>query len=75
METTTFAQLAAMVAGLGVLGVVVAALNLVALRVVRVDEVPSCVQGRIRWWSTHNSAFLLISAVVGGVGLAALATA
>jgi hypothetical protein len=75
MEPTTYAQVAGMVAGFGVLGVVVAALNLVALRVVRVDEVPNCVQGRIRWWGAHNSAFLVISAVVTAAGLAGLVTA
>jgi hypothetical protein len=75
METTTFGQVAGMVAWFGVLGMVVAALNLVALRVVRVDEVPSYVQGRIRWWSAHNSTFLLISMVVTVAGLLGLATA
>jgi hypothetical protein len=73
MEPTTLAQLAQTVAGLGALCVVTAALNLVALRVVRVDEVPSCVQARIRWWSVHNPAFLVSSVAVTVVGLAILA--
>jgi hypothetical protein len=73
MEPTTLAQLAETVAGFGALGVVTATLNLVALRVVRVDEVPGCVQARIRWWSAHNSTFLVVSVVVTVVGLALLA--
>jgi hypothetical protein len=73
MEPTTLAQLAETVAGLGALGVATGALNLVALRVVRVDEVPGCVQPRIRWWSAHNPAFLLVSAALTAVGLATLA--
>jgi hypothetical protein len=75
MEATTFAQVAGMVAGFGAIGVAIAALNIVALRVVRVDEVPSCVRGRILWWGAHNSAFLLISAVLAVAGLGALAAA
>jgi hypothetical protein len=73
MEPTTLAQVAETVAGLGALGVVTAALNVVALRVVRVDEAPGCVRGRIRWWSAHNPAFLVVSVVVTVVGLALLA--
>jgi len=72
MEPTTLAQLAGTMAGLGAVGVATGALNLVALRVVRVDEVPGCVQPRIRWWSAHNPAFLVISAVLTVVGLATL---
>ena len=75
MQPITLAQVAQTVAGLGALGVVTAVCNLVALRVVRVDEVPGCVQGRIRWWSAHNPAFLVGSAVVMAVGLLTLATA
>jgi hypothetical protein len=74
MEPTSLAQAAATLAGCGALGVVVAALNVLALRVVRVDEVPGCVRGRIRWWDAHNSAFLAASAgltVIGLLGLAA----
>lgn len=73
MEPTTLAQVAEVVARLGALGVVTAGLNLVALRVVRVDEVPGCVQARIRWWSAHNPAFLMISVAMTVVGLAILA--
>jgi len=72
MERTALVQLAETLAGIGALGVITAVLNVVALRVVRVDEVPGCVQGRIRWWSAHNSAFLVVSAVVTAVGLATL---
>lgn len=72
MEPTTLAQLAETVAGLSALGVVTAGLNLVALRLVRVDEVPGCVQARVRWWSAHNTAFLVISAAVMVVGLVLL---
>ena len=69
MEPTTFAQVAETVAGLGALGVLTGTLNLLALRVVRVDEVPGCVRTRIRWWSDHNPAFLLSSAAVTATGL------
>ncbi|MFF5288805.1 hypothetical protein [Paractinoplanes globisporus] len=67
-------ELAGLVVWFGALGMIVAALNVVALRVVRPDEVPGYVRCRIEWWSAHNSAFLLGSvglAVVGLVGLAA----
>ncbi|WP_089250439.1 hypothetical protein [Asanoa hainanensis] len=69
MEPTTFAQVAETVAGIGALGILTATLNVFALRVVRIEEVPGCVQPRIRWWSTHNPAFLLVSAAVTGAGL------
>jgi hypothetical protein len=72
MEAVTLGQT---LAGLGAIGVLTAGLNVVALRLVRVDEVPGCVRARIRWWSAHNPAFLLISAVVAAVGLTTLATA
>jgi hypothetical protein len=75
MEPTTLAQAAQTVAGLGALGVVTAALNVVALRVVRVDEVPRYVQGRIRWWSEHNPAFLALSLVVTVIGVVVLGVA
>jgi hypothetical protein len=73
MEPVTLSQVAETVAGLGALGVVAAALNIVSLRIVRIDEVPGCVQARIRWWSTHNAAFLVGSVVLTVVGLAVLA--
>jgi hypothetical protein len=59
----------------GVIGVAVAAMNILALRTIRIEDVPRCVQGRIRWWSAHNSAFLLGSAglVVVGLGVLVLA--
>ena len=66
-------ELAEVLSLLGVLGVITAALNVVALRVVRVDEVPGCVQARIRWWGAHNAAFLMISAAMTVAGLAFLA--
>jgi len=75
MDPTTFAQVAETVAGLGALGVLTATLNLFALRVVRIDEVPGCVQPRIRWWSTHNPAFLVVSAAVTVAGLAMMVVA
>jgi hypothetical protein len=75
MEPTALAQLAQTLAGFGALGMVTAALNFVALRAVRVEEVPGCVQARIRWWSAHNAAFLLISTAVTAVGLVTLAAA
>jgi hypothetical protein len=73
MEPTALAQAAATVAGIGALSLVTALLNVVALRAVRVDDLPGCVQGRIRWWGAHNSAFLVISAVLTAAGLAGLA--
>jgi hypothetical protein len=73
MEPTALAQLAETVTGLGLLGLVTATLNVVALRVVRVDEVPGCVRARIRWWGAHNPAFLVISAAVTTAGLIILA--
>lgn len=73
MEPTALAQLAETAAGIGALGLVTAALNVVALRVVRVDEVPGCVEARIRWWSAHNPAFFVVSAVLTALGLAGIA--
>jgi hypothetical protein len=69
METVTLGET---LAGLGTIGVLTAALNVVALRLVRADEVPGCVQARIRWWSAHNLAFLLVSAIVAAAGLTTL---
>jgi hypothetical protein len=72
MELVT---LAAAMARLGALGLGTALVNVIALRVVRADEVPGWAQVRIRWWNEHNPAFLAVSAVVMVVGLALLATA
>jgi hypothetical protein len=69
MEAVTLGET---LAGLGAIGVLTAALNVVALRLVRVDEVPGCVRARIRWWRAHNPAFLLVSAIVAAIGLATL---
>jgi hypothetical protein len=66
-------ELAEALSLLGVLGVITAALNVLALRVVRLDEVPGCAQARIRWWGAHNAAFLVISAAVMAAGLGILA--
>ncbi|MCY1144361.1 hypothetical protein OWR29_40740 [Actinoplanes sp. Pm04-4] len=75
MEPTTYAELATMVAVLGVAGMVLASLTVVALKVVRPDECPAYVRGRIRWWNAHNVAFLIASTVVAVGGLAALSIA
>ena len=75
MEPTALTRLAETLTGFGALGLVTAVLNVVSLRVVRVDQVPGCVQGRIRWWSAHNPAFLAISAAVTAAGLILLAAA
>jgi len=75
MAQTTLVQLAETMARLGALGVGTAMLNLVALRVVREDEVPGWVQARIHWWNAHNPAFLVGSAVLMAAGLATLAAA
>jgi len=75
MEQTTLAQLGEALARLGAFGLGVAVLNVFALRVVRADEVPGWVQTRIRWWSAHNLAFLVLSAAVLAVGLGTLAAA
>ena len=66
-------ELAGMVAWFGALGMLVAALNAVALRVVRPDEVPGYVRCRIQWWSAHNAAFLVCSALAAAAGLIGLA--
>jgi hypothetical protein len=58
----------------GALSLGIAIMNVIALRVVRADEVPGWVQVRIRWWSAHNTTFLVISAAVMAIGLAVLAT-
>jgi hypothetical protein len=73
MEPTALVQLAETMAGFGALGLLTASLNVVALRVVRVDEVPGCLEARIRWWSAHNPAFFVVSAVLTTLGLAGLA--
>jgi len=75
MSRTTLLQLAETMARLGALGVGTAMLNLVALRVVRDEEVPGWVRARIRWWHAHNPALLVGSAVVMAAGLVTLATA
>ena len=72
MQRATLVQFAETMARLGALGVGTAMLNLVALRVVRCDEVPGWVQARIRWWNAHNPAFLVCSAVVMTIGLVTL---
>ncbi|WP_030437534.1 hypothetical protein [Actinoplanes subtropicus] len=63
-------ELAATVAWFGALGLVLAGLNVIALKVVRPDDVPGHVRVRIRWWTAHNPAFLAGSAVLGAAGLA-----
>jgi hypothetical protein len=63
-------DVAAAVAWFGLLGLVLAGLNVVALRVVRPDDVPGYVRARIRFWTAHNPAFLVGSAVLGALGLA-----
>jgi hypothetical protein len=62
-------EVSEMMALIGVLGLVLAGLNVVALRLVRTEDVPAYVQGRIRFWTAHNPAFLLGSAVLGAAGL------
>ncbi|RSM55874.1 hypothetical protein DMB66_34785 [Actinoplanes sp. ATCC 53533] len=71
MELETLAEA---MARLGALGLGTAIVNVVALRLVRADEVPGWVQVRIRWWSAHNTTFLVVSAAVMAIGLAVLAT-
>ena len=63
-------ELAETVAWFGALGLVLAGLNVIALKVVQPDDVPGYVRVRIRWWTAHNPAFLVGSAVLGAVGLA-----
>jgi len=70
MEAVTLGET---LAGLGAIGVLTAGLNVVALRLVRTDEVPGCVRARIRWLIAHNPAFLLVSAAVAAAGLTTLA--
>jgi hypothetical protein len=73
MEPTTFAEVAGMLARFGMIGVAVAAVNGFALHVVRTEEVPRWAQGRIRWWSAHNRAFLFGSTALTLISLGALA--
>ena len=73
MEPTTFVLVARTVAEFGAIGVAVGLLNVFALRMARLDEVPGPMRGRIRWWSAHNPAFLTVSALVAVAGLGMLA--
>lgn len=68
-------QLARTVVWLGAMGLCTAAVTVVALRLVRADDVPGWLQARIRFWTAHNPAFLLTSAAVTAAGLAVLAAA
>ena len=72
MEAIRLAELLALI---GVIGVAVAALNVFALRAVRIDDVPGWVQGRIRWWGAHNTAVLLACAGLTVLSLGTLAIA
>jgi len=67
------AEFALLMAAFGAMGLSVAALNVFALRVVRIDDVPRSVQARIRWWCAHNTTFLLACAALTVVSLGALA--
>jgi hypothetical protein len=73
MEVSPLVQLAQVMAWLGTLCLGTAAVTVVALRVVRADEVPGWVRARIRFWTSYNPPFLLISAVVTVAGLGLLA--
>jgi hypothetical protein len=75
MEPTTLEQVARMVAQFGAIGLGVGVLNIVALRLVRLEEVPGPMRGRIRWWTLHNPAFLAVSGLVLVAGLAMLVAA
>lgn len=68
-------EFAESVAWFGALGLVLAGLNVVALKVVQPDEVPGYVRVRIRWWTAHNPALMAGSAILGVVGLAWLVIA
>ncbi|GAA0447901.1 hypothetical protein Ade02nite_60450 [Paractinoplanes deccanensis] len=75
MEATTFGEVAALVLRIGALGILVAVLNAVALRLVRIDEVPCCARSRIRWWGAHNPALFVVSVVLTVAGVAGLLAA
>jgi hypothetical protein len=62
-------EFAETVAWFGALGLVLAGLNVIALKVVQPDDVPGYVRVRIRWWMAHNPALMLGSAVLGAAGL------
>jgi hypothetical protein len=62
-------DVAEMFALFGALGLVLASCNVVALRVVRPDDVPAYLRGRIRFWAAHNSTFMAGSAVLGAAAL------
>ena len=72
-DMAMFAQLAALAAWFGLLGMLIAALNAVALRLVRADEVPRCIRPRIRWWGLHNPALMVISTATTLAALLCLA--
>ena len=69
------AEVAGTLARFGLIGTAVAVVNIFALRVVRLDEVPRRARGRIRWWSAHNRAFLFGSTALTLISLGALAIA
>jgi hypothetical protein len=73
MEESPLVQLAQAMAWLGALCLATAAVTVVALRLVRADEVPGWVRARIRFWTAYNPAFLVAGALVTTAGLALLA--
>jgi hypothetical protein len=75
MEPTTFEQVARIVAQFGAIGVAVGVANIFCIRLVRLEEVPGPMRGRIRWWTLHNPAFLAASGLVLAAGLAMLVAA
>jgi len=72
VEPSLVRTVAETAAGLGVIGLLVAATSLVALRAITVDDVPGCVRGRIRWWGSHPATVLVASAALTVAGLVAL---
>ncbi|MBL7255653.1 hypothetical protein [Paractinoplanes lichenicola] len=75
MESSSWVEVAGVVTWFGVLGMIVTALAVVAVRLVRAQDVPAYVQGRARWWAAHNVGFLVASLVVTVGGICALMAA
>jgi hypothetical protein len=72
MEPLVLRTLAETLFGLGAIGLLAAAVNLLALRGITIEDVPGCVRARVRWWGTHTPAVLFVSGTLTLVSLAAL---
>lgn len=73
MDPATLRTLAEALAGLGALVVVAMTANLLALRSLSPDEVPSCVRARVQWWRANTSTVLCVGVVLTVLGLSGMA--